>query len=147
MIAMTKVLAALSACAALFFSIPVDALEIQQFDKLATSDQAAFLDLLVRGTEQALIDELHPELADKVHSLFNTSGPETSGSTGMTELASELAKARIADLEHATDYPDTPRFEVENAMESVLKKHNVTPPKSLSAVTRDFEPELPFVEN
>jgi hypothetical protein len=122
------------------------ALEIMKFDMMDTQDQSDYLDLLIRGTEQALIDEMHLDLAKKQHALFSSSAGVTT-SPGMRDLASELARARIADRLAMVDDPKLPRAQIETAFMAVLRKHDIEPPKQLAAIGQGFQPKLPLRTN
>jgi hypothetical protein len=70
-----KSLAATFLSAAMLFTGAAQAMQIQQFDKMADQDQGEYVGLLVQGAEKVLIDEGRLDLQKQVHQLFSTTPP------------------------------------------------------------------------
>ena len=54
---------------ALFLSGAAQAMEIEQFDKMAGKDQSEYIVVLIEGAQKVLIQSGKKDLADKVHIL------------------------------------------------------------------------------
>ena len=67
-----KFLAATFLSAAMLLPSAAQAMQIQQFDKMADQDQADYVVALVNGAEKVLTDEGKPDLAAQVEHLFTT---------------------------------------------------------------------------
>ena len=57
---------------ALLLSGAAQAMEIEQFDKMAGQDQSEYIGNLIAGAENALIDENRSDLAAQINTLFTT---------------------------------------------------------------------------
>jgi hypothetical protein len=135
--------------AAMFSAGAAQAMQIQQFDKMASEDKGEYVGLLmVGGAEQAFKDEGRADLAEKVEQLFTTTLPGDKITIGVGEFQLNLARARVADSERAAKDPNAHRLEVEDAMLVTLKKNNIPLSqdfiKNFRAVAKDFKPEHPF---
>jgi len=117
------------------------AMQIQQFDKMADQDQADYVVALVNGAEKVLTDEGKPDLAAQVEHLFTTKNPGDADTIGMVEFIRNLALARVADAKRAAQNPNAPRVEVEDAMAVTLQKNHIDLPDSFFAVNKDFKPK------
>src|SRR5262245_44827237 len=82
------------------------AMEISKFDKMATEDQGEYIAGLIMGAQRVLIDEGQPDLAAKVHKLFNTTLPGDNFSLGMAEFDRNLDRARVLDLKRVIADPN-----------------------------------------
>jgi hypothetical protein len=120
-----KVLAATLLSASLLALNAAQAMEIRLFDKMADQDQGAYVGLLVQGVEKVLTNQGRTDLAAQVHLLIMTTPPGDKMSLLMTEFERNLALARVADAERATQDPNAHRLEVEDAMLVTLKKNNI----------------------
>jgi 2-keto-3-deoxy-galactonokinase len=69
-----KFLVAAFMSAAMLLPNMVQAMALQQFDKMATQDRSDYISGLVIGTQRILIDEGRSDLSDQIHTLF-TEGP------------------------------------------------------------------------
>ncbi len=67
-----KLLAATFLSAAMLFSSAAQAMQIQQFDKMAGDDQDEYVAELIIGAQQVLKDAGSTALAEQVHTLFTT---------------------------------------------------------------------------
>src|ERR1044071_1106376 len=128
--------------AAVFFAGSAQAMEIQQFDKMAFSDRKEYVLDLVDGAQKVLRDGGHADLAEQVGRLFTTKDPQTNVSVGVAEFEVLLARARVADLERLKKDPGTTRLEVEHAMIMTLKKNGIDLPPSFMHVADKFRPKL-----
>ena len=134
-------------CAGALLSGAAQAVEIRQFDKMATQDRSDYVASLVIGTQQVLTDEGRPDLADQIHKLFTETPVGDEASIGMTEFMRNLARARVADAERAAKDPNAHRLEVEDAMLVTLQKNNIPPSsafvRDFRAINNNFQPKSP----
>jgi hypothetical protein len=121
------------------------AMEIRQFDKMATQDRSDYVASLVIGTQQVLTEEARPDLADKIHKLFTEVPPGDEIALGMTEFTSNLDRARLADVQRAAQDPTAHRLEVEDAMLVTLQKNNIPMSRefvqTFRAINSNFRPK------
>lgn len=129
--------------AALLFTSAAQAMQIQQFDKMADSDQDEYVADLILGAQKVLRDSDKADLAEKVRRLFTEKDPQANVSTGMIQLDLSIAKARVVDLERIGKDLNAVRLEVEHAMIVVLKQSGITLPQSFMHVADKFRPKLP----
>jgi hypothetical protein len=129
---------------AVLLSAAAQAMELRQFDKMATQDRSDYVASLVIGTQQVLTDEGSPDLADQIHKLFTDTPVGDEASIGMTEFMRNLARARVADAERAAQVPNAHRLEVEDAMLVTLQKNNIALSqafvKAFRAINSNFRP-------
>lgn len=137
----SRFLAATFMPAAMLLASVAQAMQIQQFDKMANDDQAEYVGELIQGAEKVLTDEGRPDLATLVSHLFTTNAPDGNISIGMSQFMLTLAKARLADAQRAKKDPNAHRLEVEDAMAVVLKKNGVDLPQSFFTVNKNFKPK------
>lgn len=137
----------LLALAALLFSSAAQAMEIWKFDKMAVRDQGGYIQLLVDGAQEVLIEEGKRDLAEKAYQLFTETPPGDKYSLGMTEFQLFLARARVLDAKNLEKNHDAKRLEVEHAMILTLKTNGIILPKSFMAVGKDFKPKHPPKED
>jgi hypothetical protein len=139
-----KFLAATALSAAMLLPGAVQAMTIQQFDKMADPDQSEYIAELVQGAEKVLRDDGKPDLAAQISYLFTTNPPDGNISIGMSDFMLTLAKARLADAQRAEKDPKAKRLEVEDAMAVMLKNvHGIDLPQTFFTVNKDFKPKLP----
>jgi hypothetical protein len=100
-----KFLVAAFMSAAMLLPSMVQAMEIQQFDKMASEDKGEYVSLLVGGAEQVLKDEGRADLAAKVEDLFTRILPGDRHSIGMVEFQLNLARARVTDTNNVAKDP------------------------------------------
>lgn len=138
-----KYLAATFLSAAMFFTSAAQAMQIQQFDRMADQDQHDYLNVLVYGAQRVLIDEGKADLAAKIDKLFTEVPAGDKMSLGLTELERNLDRARVADIQRIQNNPDARRLEVEDAMIVTLRKNGIELPPSFLTVASNFKPKLP----
>jgi hypothetical protein len=132
--------------AALLLAVfPAQAMTIQQYDKMADKDQARYVQLLVEGAQQVLIDQGQRDLAAKVYQLFRVR-PGDDISLGIWEFNQNLDLARLADANRLARDPNALAIHVEAAMMVTLKKNGIELPKSYFDVGKDFKPNYPAGE-
>jgi hypothetical protein len=137
-----KYLAATLLLAAMFFTSAAQAMQIQQFDKMAGDDQDEYVAELIIGAQQVLKDAGKPALAEQVHTLFTTKkNPADQISLGMAEFQANLARAREADARRIESNPNARRFEVEDAMIVTMRKNGIELPPSFLTVASGFKPK------
>jgi len=136
-----KFLAATFLSAAMLLTSAAQAMEIQQFDKMAQDDRAEYVSALIQGAEKVLTDESRSDLAAQVSHLFTTNAPGDKISIGMTEFYLNLAILRVSDTENAQKNPKDPRVEVEDAKALTLQKNHIELPDSFYTIASNFEPK------
>ena len=123
------------------------AMEIQQFDKMANDDQAEYAALLSQGAQKVLTAEGKADQAANVENLFTTNAPDGNTSIGMSQFMLDLAKARLADAQRALKDPSAHRLEVEDAMLVTLKKNNIPLSqgfiRGFRTINSNFRPKYP----
>lgn len=139
----SRLLAATFLAASFMFSGVVQAMEIQQYDKMSDDDQNEYVADLVVGAQHVLTDAGHPEQAAQVHQLFTEIKPGDKISAGMAEFAVLLAKARLADERRIEKDPNARRLEVEDAMALTLQKNGIQVPDAFFTVAQNFQPKHP----
>jgi hypothetical protein len=123
------------------FAGAAPAMEIPQFDRMATSDQGAYIAFLIASAQQALKDERRDDLAAQVRKLFTVRHPGDTLSVGMQTLETNLAHARAVDAQtHAQD-PQAERLDVEQALIVTLKWQGINLPKRFRQATARFKPK------
>jgi len=142
-----KYLAATFLSAAVLCPCPAQAMEVQQFDKMADKDQGEYVVQLIEGAQKVLRASGRADLAEKVARLFTTDDPESNISIGMTEFELLLARARVQDLQRIAKDPKAPRLEVEHAMILMLRKNDIEVPKTIMSVMDRFKPKFPPRKN
>jgi hypothetical protein len=107
-----KFLAATFLSAAMLFTGVAQAMQIQQFDKMADPDQGEYIAELVQGAEKVLTEVGKPDQAAQIHQLFTTKkNPGDEISLGMAEFEMNLARARVADVKRVESDPNARRLE------------------------------------
>jgi hypothetical protein len=122
----------------------VQAMEIQQFDKMADDDQDEYVGDLVAGAMKVLRDAGQSDKATQVRNLFAVIKPGDQISDGMAEFEIILAKTRLADVTRLQKNPQARRLEVEDAMAITLKRNGIELPDSFFTVNSAFRPKLPL---
>ena len=133
------ILASSFLAAAMFF-MPgqADALEIKQFDKMSTGDQARYTQLLIGQSIQHFWAQGNKEQGDKIMTLFRRSDTKTF-SKGMNEyfltldaLRQEEAKGNLSRVPH-----------VEDAMRMVYLDNGIEkiPKENFMQFAKDFQPQ------
>jgi hypothetical protein len=137
---MKRSLVATFLSAAMLFTGAAQAMQIQQFDKMAGQDQGDYIGDLIVGAENVLTDEGRPDLAAQVKHLFTTKNPGDADTIGMVEFETNLALARVADVKRVAKDPNAQRIEVDDAMAVTLQKNHIELPDSFFTVNKDFKP-------
>lgn len=137
----TKSIAIAFLSAALLFANAAQAMQIQQFDKMAGDDQDEYVAELIVGAQQVLKDAGSPDLAEQVHKLFTTVNPGSNISLGRGEFEMNLARARVADVKRVANDPSARRLEVEDAMIVTMRKNGIELPPSFLTVNKNFKPK------
>ena len=132
---------------ALLFPGAARAMTIQQFDKMAMSDQVAYIADLIEGAQKVLANDGKPGTAAQVKFLFTTRNPGATGTKGMSAFETSLAALRAINDRNVEKNPRAQRLEVEQAMMSALKEHGIVLPKSFIAVANNFKPKYPPQSN
>jgi len=124
--------------------LPLQAMEIQQFDKMADKDQDEYVGELVVRAERVLRDAGRRDLAVQLNKLFTEhQDPADKISLGMAEFQMILARGRVFDLRSILQDPKALRLHVEDAMALTLKPHGIEMPDSFFTVMKDWKPKFP----
>ena len=127
----------------IFAPYSAQAMEIVQYKKMTTSDQAAYDRVLWEGAEKVLIDDGRSDLANKVDYLYKTVLPGDEHSIGIVEFESNLALAAATDAETVLKDPNAQRLEVEHVMIVTLEANGIVLPKTFMNVGKGFKPKFP----
>jgi hypothetical protein len=139
----SKFLASTFLATAMLFTGTAEAMQIQQYDKMSIEDRGEYVADLIIGAQKVLRDEGRPDLAEKVHTLFNTRLGDDKNSVGMVEFEKNLARARLADVRNIEKNPKADRIEVEDAMAVTLEANGIKLPDSFFTVASGFQPKFP----
>lgn len=126
---------------AVFVTSAAQAMQIQQFDKMADQDQADYISQLVAGAQTVLIKQGQPELAAKVHRLFTEIHPGDTMSVGLVEFENNLAILRLNDAKEVIKNPKAVRLEAEDVMIATLHANHIELPDSFYTVNKNFTPK------
>ena len=137
-----RVLATSCLALALFSASPTRAMEIRLYDKMAGSDQNAFIATLIIGAQKVLIDEGKSADAAKINKLFTETLPGDKTTVGLGEFDSNLDRARVADAENVVKNPNTQRIEVEDAFGVTMQANGIALPDSFFTVNANFRPSI-----
>jgi hypothetical protein len=121
----------------------LQAMEIQQFDKMADDDQDEYVADLVVSAMKVLRDAGQSDKATQVRNLFIVIKPGDKISDGMADFEILLAKGRVADLRRQQSNPSARLLEVEDVMALTLRKNDIELPDSFFTVNSAFRPKLP----
>ena len=91
--------------AALLFPNATQAMTIQQFDKMAMSDQVEYIADLIDGAQKVLTNDGKPGVAAQVKFLFTTKNPGATSTIGMSAFETSLASLRVIDETNAEKNP------------------------------------------
>lgn len=127
--------------AALSISAAEQAMEIQQFDRMAAQDRQDYMNLLVEVAQKVLIAQGDRDNAAKVYQLFNEIHPGDQVPIGEAEFEGNLDNARVADAVRHSKDPSARRLEVEDALFVTLKKNGIVLPQTFFTVAKDFKPK------
>jgi hypothetical protein len=141
-----KFLVAAFMSAAMLLPNMVQAMEIRQYDKMASQDRNAYVASLVIGAQKVLIDEGRSDLAAQVNNLFTEKLAGDDVPLGIVEFNKNLAQMRVNDATHAAEHPNDPRLEVEDAMAETLHKNHIELPDSFFTVNSGFKPQFPSAD-
>jgi hypothetical protein len=143
MSARIKFLVVIAVSSALLASRTVPAMEIQEFEKMATDDQNAYIGDLVWGAIKILEEDCKPELAAQVRKLFlhDLNLTDSNPIEGTLSLGYGLIRAS----ERAAKHPGVPRLHVEEVMRATLSEKGITLPDRFMTVDSAFKPKLPLI--
>jgi hypothetical protein len=123
--------------------VPVQAMEIRQFDKMVQQDRNEYIADLVLGAQKTLTAAGQADQAEKVRQLFTTRLGNDQTSVGLVEFMSNLARTRLADAQNVAKDPNAQRLEVEDAMAFTLHKNGIELPDSFYTMASNFHPKYP----
>jgi hypothetical protein len=125
--------------AAVVVSGPVQAMQIQVFDRMAAHDRQDYMHLLIETAQKVLIEAGKQNDAAKTHQLFTEIRKGDAMPIGEAQFEGNLAIARVAD---ALSDPKAPGVEVEEALALTLKKSGIELPGSFFTVASKFLPPI-----
>jgi hypothetical protein len=140
---LNKYFAAAFLSAAMLLPGLAQAMEIQQFDKMALQDQGDYIRVLIDGAQNILINQGKRDDAAKVQKLFTEVPSGNKVALGLTELDRNLHLARVVDSQRAVKDRNAWHLEVEDVMFVTLKANGIDLPGSFFTVARDFKPQHP----
>jgi hypothetical protein len=129
-----------SLLAAVMFPRVASAMDIAMYDDMARQDQQDCLAFLVKATHRVLTDEGRPDLASKVHELFQGRGGDRR-STGEVQFEEVLAKMRAYFAENPRSIL-TPT--VEGALMQTLVSNGIQIPNQFDRALHQVVREKPF---
>jgi hypothetical protein len=138
---LNKNLAATFLSAAMILPGVAQAMEIQQFDKMAVQDQRDYVSALIVGAQNVLTKQGKSDDAAKVNKLFTEIPPGDKVALGLTELDRNLDLARIVDSREVVKEGNTWHLEVEDVIFVTLKANGIDLPSSFFTVGKDFKPK------
>jgi hypothetical protein len=125
-------------------SAPVtQAMEIEQFDRMAGQDRQDYMDLLVQGAQKVLIAQGRKDDAAKVNKLFTEIHSGNVFPDGEIAYEENLDRARVADVKKRAEDPTARRLEVEDALFVTVRKAGIVLPPSFFTFAANFKPKLP----
>jgi hypothetical protein len=127
--------------AVMLLTTTAQAMEIQQFDKMAGDDQIRFVDQLAQSVEDASTRD--PNLLAHVKRFFMPKQPGEDIS-GMGRFELNLSLARVADLQTAEKNPKARRLEVEDVLYATLERSGVVLSKSFRPAAPNFQTQKPL---
>jgi hypothetical protein len=127
---------------ALVVSAPVQAMQIQVFDRMAARDQQDYVNLLMETAQKVLIEAGRQNDAAKAHQLFTEIHQGDALPIGESEFEGNLANARVADAISRLSDPKPPGLDVEDALAVTLKKNGIELPGSFFTVASKFLPPI-----
>ena len=131
--------------AAMYASAP-QAMPIEQFDKLAITDQGDYVALLLQGAQKILVDAGKGDQAVKLNRLFSEVPPGNQMSIGMLEFEANLANVRVLDAERYAKDHSVMRLEVEQAMALTIRRNGIVLTPAFMHVADNFRPKLPLAK-
>jgi hypothetical protein len=125
--------------AVMVVSGPVQAMQIQVFDRMTAHDRQDYMHLLMETAQKVLIEAGKQNDAAKAHQLFTEIRKGDASPIGEAQFEGNLAIARVAG---ALSDPKAPRLEVENAFAVTLKKNGIELPGSFFTIASKFLPPI-----
>jgi hypothetical protein len=125
--------------AALVVSAPIQAMQIEVFDRIATRDRQDYVNLLMESAQKVLNEAGRQNDAGKARQLFTEIQKGNALPKGEAEFENNLALARVAD---GSSGSKGPRLTVEDAFAVTLKKNGIELPGSFFTVTSKFLPPI-----
>jgi len=127
------------AVAAMLVSAPIQAIQIQEFDRMAARDQKDYVNLLMESAQKVLNEAGRQNAAAKTHQLFTQTQKGDASPKGEAEFENNLALARVAS---GASGPKESRATVEDAFAVTLKKNGIELPGSFFTVASKFLPPI-----
>jgi hypothetical protein len=117
------------------------AMEIQNFDKMAEDDQAEYVADLIQGSEDVLHDAGKRDQAEKLRHLFADIATGDQISPGVAESNVNLAGVRAAEVSRQKRDPKLRHLEVEDAFNATAEDHGIQLPEAFKTVGAHFHPQ------
>ena len=116
------------------------AMDINDYFKMADQDQGRFDNALFEGAKQLLRDEGRADLADR---LFTEVKPGNKLSDGMADYQARLGAMAIAEVHREVRNPKLPHLQAERAFRDAAQDHGISLPKDFDAIASNFKPKFP----
>jgi acyl-CoA synthetase (AMP-forming)/AMP-acid ligase II len=129
--------------AATLFTSAAQAMDINDYFKMADQDQGRFDQTLLTGAEKVLNDEGRADLANQLDALFTEVKPGNKLSDGMADYLARLGAMLGAEVEREVRNPNLPHLQAERAFRDAAKYHGIILPSAFDTVASDFHPQFP----
>jgi hypothetical protein len=130
--------------AALIVHRTASALDIKDYYRMATEDQARFGQTLQDGAEKLLRDGGRSDLAAQLHRLFTEIRPGEKISDGTNEYLANLEDMLRAEVKREAANPNRPHLQAERAFRDMAADHGISLPTQFETVAASFRPQLPL---
>jgi hypothetical protein len=138
-----KFLVAAFMSAAMLLPGMVQAMDINDYFKMADQDQGRFAQSLLTGAEKLLNDEGRVDLANQLDTLFTEVKPGNKLSDGMADYEARLGAMLGAEVNREVRNPNLPHLQAERAFRDAAKDHGIPLPPAFDTVASDFHPQFP----
>ena len=119
-------------------------MDIKEYYKMASEDQASFGQLLLNGAEKLLRDEGRSDLASKLDDLFTELRPGNKISDGANEFLANLEDMLRAEVKREATNPNRPSLQAERAFRDVAQDHGINLPAQFETIAARFRRQLPL---
>jgi hypothetical protein len=142
-----KVLAATVLSASLFAASAAQAMDIEDYFKMAGQDQGQFDNALFTGAKQVLKNEGKADLADQLDRLFTEVKPGNKLSDGFADYQARLGAMAIAEVKRQSRNPKLAHLQAERAFRDAAQDHGIALPPAFDTVVSNFKPKFPPAKN
>ena len=129
--------------AAMLFTSAAQAMDINDYFKMADQDQGRFDQSLLTGAEKLLHEEGRADLAAQLDALFTEVKPGNKLSDGMADYQARLGAMLGAEVNREVRNPHLPHLQAERAFRDAAKDHGIPLPPAFDKIASDFHPKSP----